>query len=112
MGRFKRQTPHEIDDDIVAFAMRWRHWGGGSAEDIFVQFGMSSDQYFRRLYSRLETVSVRVVSRAEAEQLRAICRKRLDDRQEPEGVPPGSDLSGLEEPLRHRQDAGCGHGQP
>lgn len=39
--------------ELVEFAVTWRHWGGGEASDIFVQFGISAQEYFERLESIL-----------------------------------------------------------
>lgn len=39
----------DITTAIVHFAQKWRHWGGGSDADIFVEFGLTPVQYFRRL---------------------------------------------------------------
>jgi hypothetical protein len=41
------------ETDLVDFAIKWRHWGGGTAEDIFLEFGLSSDQFFSRLATAL-----------------------------------------------------------
>jgi len=40
--------------------MRWRHWGGGYAEHIFVHFGLNPRQYFLRLQLRSKAGSPRV----------------------------------------------------
>lgn len=34
---------------MVAFALQWLPYGGGSAEDIMVEFGMAPREYFTRL---------------------------------------------------------------
>lgn len=39
---------------MITFAVRWRHWGGGPGEDIFVEFGLSQREYFMKLLSLLE----------------------------------------------------------
>ena len=52
---------HEnLDDqpaDILDFARRWYHYGGGSAEDILVEFGITEHEYFHRLGAVLDTRS-------------------------------------------------------
>ncbi|MGW5153366.1 DUF3263 domain-containing protein [Rhodococcus koreensis] len=42
------------ETDLIDFAIKWRHWGGGTPEDIFLEFGLSSEQYFSRLATALE----------------------------------------------------------
>ncbi|QIX52636.1 DUF3263 domain-containing protein [Rhodococcus sp. DMU1] len=39
----------DIENEMLAFATKWRHWGGGPDEDIFVRFGITSQQFFHRL---------------------------------------------------------------
>lgn len=41
--------------DLVAFASKWRHWGGGPAEDIFIEFGLTVPEYCRRLRTALNS---------------------------------------------------------
>lgn len=43
---------------LVDFARRWYLYGGGSAEDIFVTFGLTEQDYFRRLDWVLRTHGV------------------------------------------------------
>lgn len=35
--------------EMVDFARRWYPYGGGTAEDILVEFGIGEHEYFRRL---------------------------------------------------------------
>lgn len=35
--------------ELLDFALRWYPYGGGTAEDILVEFGISEHEYFRRL---------------------------------------------------------------
>ena len=37
------------DDFVLDFAARWVHFGGGTAEDIFIAFGWNEARYFERL---------------------------------------------------------------
>ena len=49
-----------LDDqpaDILGFARRWYPFGGGSAEDILLEFGITEHEYFRRLGAVLDTQS-------------------------------------------------------
>ncbi|KXX59930.1 DUF3263 domain-containing protein [Rhodococcus sp. ACS1] len=68
------------DADLLAFAVKWRHWGGGSRSDIFVEFGISPDQYFRRLARILDGVKARELAPDVREELRTICRARRPER--------------------------------
>ncbi|MBY4039223.1 DUF3263 domain-containing protein [Rhodococcus fascians] len=40
---------------MLDFASRWVHYGGGSQDDIFVEFGISSTTFFRRLSLLLDS---------------------------------------------------------
>ncbi|QQZ19522.1 DUF3263 domain-containing protein [Rhodococcus opacus] len=37
----------------VAFAKKWRFWGGAPDEDLFVEFGLTPTQYYSRLQQLL-----------------------------------------------------------
>lgn len=64
-----------IDHEMLDFAIRWRPWNGGSAEDIFVAFGLTETQYFLRLVRFIENApSLNDVMRQE---LRDLCHRRL-----------------------------------
>src|SRR6476619_1183991 len=45
------------NDHLLAFALKWRHWGGGSAGDILVEFGLTPTMYFQRLRHYLHSGS-------------------------------------------------------
>nr|WP_271213847.1 DUF3263 domain-containing protein [Rhodococcus wratislaviensis]GLK41118.1 hypothetical protein GCM10017611_79930 [Rhodococcus wratislaviensis] len=75
------------DADILAFATRWRHWGGGSRSDIFVEFGISPEKYFRRLARILDSAMARELALEIREDLWRICRDRRSERA---SVPTGS----------------------
>ncbi|MDI9974163.1 MULTISPECIES: DUF3263 domain-containing protein [Rhodococcus] len=75
------------DADILAFATRWRHWGGGSWSDIFVEFGISPEKYFRRLARILDSVMARELPLEVRVDLWRIRRVR---RSEGTSVPTGS----------------------
>ncbi|QYB00392.1 DUF3263 domain-containing protein (plasmid) [Rhodococcus sp. USK10] len=68
------------DADILAFAVKWRHWDGGSPSDIFVEFGIAPDEYFRRLARLLTSVNARKLAFDVREDLRRVCRARLPQR--------------------------------
>lgn len=65
------------DQHIMAFALKWRHWGGGPAGDIFIEFGLTPVQYFRRLEAFLNAGAANHLPADIAQQLRTICRGRL-----------------------------------
>ncbi|MFE5708274.1 DUF3263 domain-containing protein [Rhodococcus koreensis] len=76
---------------ILAFATKWRHWGGGPTEDIFVEFGLTAPQYFERLHQLLRNrnrIAAHGVSPIVHDQLRAICEARLARRRWEQGPPP------------------------
>ncbi|RYF50314.1 MAG: DUF3263 domain-containing protein [Comamonadaceae bacterium] len=64
------------EDDIIDFALTWRHWGGGSDSDIFVEFGISSREYFQRLETLLEHGALASQPDQIRWQLRTICHDR------------------------------------
>ena len=61
---------------LLEFAERWYPFGGGSAEDIFVEFGLTVDAYFERLSDALDA-DVGGLSPAVHEALQRICNQRL-----------------------------------
>ncbi len=65
-------------DAILTFALKWRHWNGGSAEDIFVRFGITPAQFFRRLRSIVEAEEQSDLSPEIAAELAYICDLRLN----------------------------------
>ena len=67
-----RATMEELE-----FALRWRHWGGGDDEDIFIQFGLHPHQYFLRVRKLLSTSAAETLSFDEKDHNRRICQARL-----------------------------------
>lgn len=65
------------DDRMLAFAVKWRHWNGGPPEDIFVEFGITTEPYFQRLRRILSDRQRNTLPRELTEQLREICDSRL-----------------------------------
>ncbi|GGL11769.1 hypothetical protein [Nocardia jinanensis] len=65
------------DDRMLAFAVKWRHWNGGPAEDIFVEFGIETGPFFRRLRGILADRRRNTLPRELTEHLWRICDKRL-----------------------------------
>lgn len=66
-----------IDSDLmIDFARRWAKYGGGSAADIFVHFGVSEKVFFERLGGIMaQRVDIPSIERAE---ISSICRRRLE----------------------------------
>ena len=62
--------------EALEYALKWRHWGGGDDEDIFVHFGISSHEYYVRISALLNTRAVWNLSFEERSQLSAVCDRR------------------------------------
>ncbi|CAM3105010.1 hypothetical protein DFJ75_3667 [Williamsia muralis] len=61
---------------LLEFAERWYPFGGGSAEDIFVEFGLTVDAYFERLSDALGA-GLGGLAPEVHEALQRICNQRL-----------------------------------
>lgn len=76
----------KTDDLIIDFARRWARFGGGPADEIFVNFGLTPVAYFERLWKLLQTQPERCP--IESRRLvSVICRQRLAkiNTRQPEG---------------------------
>ncbi|MGC0367130.1 hypothetical protein ABH922_005182 [Rhodococcus sp. 27YEA15] len=64
---------------MVTFAKKWRHWSGGSGEEILIEFGLSQSEFFRRLHKVLgeRTGSAADLPEPLREELKTICQQRL-----------------------------------
>ncbi|MGW4773458.1 hypothetical protein ACWEO2_36165 [Nocardia sp. NPDC004278] len=62
---------------MLAFAVKWRHWNGGSAEDIFIEFGVDSTEFFRRLRQLLTGKRRPNITPPMIKELLSICDTRL-----------------------------------
>jgi len=62
---------------MLAFAVKWRHWNGGPDEDIFVEFGISAEDYFHRLRRLLTKHRWNRLDPQILEHLVRICDDRL-----------------------------------
>lgn len=63
---------------MLDFARYWAPYGGGPAEDIMVQFGLTSTQFFTRLQLLLEPGTLPASFDADTrDELLAGCRRRL-----------------------------------
>ena len=61
-------------DGLLAFAQRWSRFGGGDAEDIMVEFGLTEQAYFSRVLDVLERSDLDEVTR---EAIEHVARRRL-----------------------------------
>ena len=91
--------------------MKWRHWGGGDDEDIFVQFGLNTCQYFLRVRKLLSTPAAAALSPDEKAHLRQICFTRLDHCRlaEAAGRPGRTDDGNLNSQPATRMHPATGH---
>lgn len=74
-------------DDMVAFAVRWAPFGGGSSEDIFITFGLAERTYFQRLHTILGGPALPGLDDLAWHRLRQVCAQRLADA-DPDRRPP------------------------
>lgn len=65
------------NDHLLAFALKWRHWGGGSSADIFVEFGITPARYFQRLQAYLHNGASAYLPEHVVHQLDDLCATRL-----------------------------------
>lgn len=64
--------------DMVKFAISWRCYGGGSAGQIFEEFGLVEQEFFRRVFLLIKTPAANLVlGQALAQQLAQTCLSRL-----------------------------------
>jgi hypothetical protein len=61
---------------LLTFAMQWYRYGGGSGEDIFVEFGLTETAYFQRLLA-LVTHGVTGLPADVRAAIAATCESRL-----------------------------------
>ena len=65
---------------IIDFIRRWHRFGGGSALDIFEEFGLSEHEFFTKTIELLESAGASSVSEEAAMRIRKVCRWRLSVR--------------------------------
>lgn len=73
---------------MVAFAVRWAPFGGGSAEEIRVRFGISERVYFLRLRVVLNGPVPQGLDEIMWTRLQRICDQRLAGPDDPGAPPP------------------------
>lgn len=63
---------------LVDFADRWYRYGGGTDEDIFITFGLTERDYFRRLDWVLSTHGAATgLDPATIAAITQVCKRRL-----------------------------------
>ncbi len=73
----RETVPNSVEDSILAFGRSWHRYGGGSDEDIFVQFGMPARSYFERLAGLLDGPVGSSIDEPTRDKMRAVCTRRL-----------------------------------
>jgi len=62
---------------MIEFIRRWHRFGGGAARDIFAEFGLAEDEFFRRTIELLDTRPFAGINEETGEYIRKVCRWRL-----------------------------------
>ncbi|PYE17988.1 uncharacterized protein DUF3263 [Williamsia limnetica] len=68
--------------EILDFARRWYPYGGGTAEDILVEFGIGEREYFRRLSGILDDDAVVDLDRPTFAAMKQVATDRLATQQQ------------------------------
>lgn len=71
------RTTQRERDDMIAFALRWAPFGGGSTEDIWLTFGVGERVFFQRLQRVLSTPPPAGLDDTAWQRLRHVCENRL-----------------------------------
>lgn len=66
-----------LDHAIVAFGRSWYGYGGGSDEDIYVEFGIPASTYFARLRTLIDSPIARDLDVSTRDGIRNVCAERL-----------------------------------
>ena len=71
--------PGGVGDEraMIEFIRRWHRFGGGSARDIFAEFGLAEHEFFRRTLELLQTRPFTGINEETAEYIRKVCRWRI-----------------------------------
>jgi hypothetical protein len=65
---------------ILDFIRRWHRFGGGSARDIFEEFGFREHEFFTKTIELLGSTGASGVNEDTAIRIRKVCRWRLSVR--------------------------------
>ena len=63
--------------NMLEFIRRWHRFGGGSARDIFVEFGLAEHEFFSRTLELLQTGLFAETTDETVEYIRKVCRWRV-----------------------------------
>ncbi|GAC69451.1 hypothetical protein [Gordonia soli] len=63
---------------MLVFAQRWVPFGGGSADDIFTEFGVTERVFFLRLRHLTRSLAPSAIDDVTRRSLERICSARLD----------------------------------
>jgi hypothetical protein len=69
--------PPDEAERMLDFARRWYPYGGGSAEDILVEFGIGERDYFQRLADVLDSPQAGPEKENVVAAIREVCARRL-----------------------------------
>ncbi|MET8428730.1 hypothetical protein [Nocardia sp. NPDC004860] len=61
-----------IENDILKFAVKWAPYGGGH-EHILPTFGLTIDEFYRRLHTLLDSIAGRSIDAVAHQKLREQC---------------------------------------
>ena len=67
----------DFERAMIEFIRRWHRFGGGSARDILVEFGLPEHEFFSRTLELLQTRLFTGMTEETAEYIRKVCRWRL-----------------------------------
>lgn len=62
---------------MIEFIRRWHRFGGGSARDIFAEFGLAEHEFFSRTLELLQTGLFAETTDETVEYIRKVCRWRV-----------------------------------
>lgn len=68
---------YTVDDEILDFLYRWQTYGAGPVEDIFVQLGLSTHEFFSRAADLLAGTESGRCAPAITVEMQRTCRARL-----------------------------------
>jgi hypothetical protein len=67
----------DYERSMIDFIRHWHRFGGGTARDIFVEFGLPEQDFFSRILQLLQTRLFPGMTEDTAEYIRKVCRWRL-----------------------------------
>ncbi len=67
----------DYERSMIDFIRDWHRFGGGPARDIFAEFGLAENEFFRRTLELLQTRPFAGINEETAEYIRKVCRWRL-----------------------------------